>query len=262
MQIDSYVMNSLRWADEKGDLRRQFPPHDVQPFPPFLGSSVPVISKAELEGSGFTEAHLQGVRHHGWRVSSSIPVIIEELLNAGENFVYAYYDGIDKIAHERGFGAFYDAELRVVDALISDIISRLPSDTALYVTADHGQVHVFDNVVRLDNDVMNLVRIQSGEGRFRWLHARRGMEAQLLEVCAEKFSHCAWVRSQEQILDEQWFGPVVRPVVQRRLGEVALVPFEPVTFFDPADSGPFQLVCRHGSLTADEMYVPLLVHRS
>jgi predicted AlkP superfamily pyrophosphatase or phosphodiesterase len=262
MQIDSYVMNSLRWADEKGDLRRQFPPHDVQPFPPFLGSSVPVISKAELEGSGFTEAHLQGVRHHGWRVSSSIPVIIEELLDAGENFVYAYYDGIDKIAHERGFGAFYDAELRVVDALISDIISRLPSDTALYVTADHGQVHVNDNVVRLDNDVMNLVRTQSGEGRFRWLHARRGMEAQLLDVCTEKFSHCAWVRSQEQILDEQWFGPVVRPVVQRRLGEVALVPFEPVTFFDPADSGPFQLVCRHGSLTADEMYVPLLVHRS
>ena len=55
---------------------------------------------------------------------------------------------------------------------------------------------------------------------------------------------------------------VVRPVVQWRLGDVALVPFEPVTFFDPADSGPFQLVCRHGSLTADEMYVPLLVHRS
>ena len=74
-------------------------------------------------------------------MSSSIPVIIEELLNAGENFVYAYYDGIDKIAHERGFGAFYDAELRVVDALISDIISRLPSDTALYVTADHGQAY-------------------------------------------------------------------------------------------------------------------------
>jgi hypothetical protein len=32
----------------------------------------------------------------------------------------------------------------------------------------------------------------------------------------------------------------------------------PVSFDDPADSGPFQLVCRHGSLTPDEMLVPFV----
>ena len=40
---------------------------------------------------------------------------------------------------------------------------------------------------------------------------------------------------------------------------VALVARDAVSFEDPADSGPFALVCRHGSLTADEMYVPFLV---
>ena len=31
---------------------------------------------------------------------------------------------------------------------------------------------------------------------------------------------------------------------------------------DPADGGAFELVCRHGSLTADEMLVPLLASLS
>ena len=36
---------------------------------------------------------------------------------------------------------------------------------------------------------------------------------------------------------------------------------ERVSFHEPADSGPFELIARHGSLTADEMLVPLLVGR-
>jgi hypothetical protein len=32
-----------------------------------------------------------------------------------------------------------------------------------------------------------------------------------------------------------------------------------VAFHDPNDTGPYVLVGRHGSLTADEMLVPLLV---
>jgi len=36
---------------------------------------------------------------------------------------------------------------------------------------------------------------------------------------------------------------------------------DPVAFEDPADTGPFQLISRHGSMTADEVLVPLLVAR-
>jgi hypothetical protein len=35
-----------------------------------------------------------------------------------------------------------------------------------------------------------------------------------------------------------------------------------VSFEEPLDSGAFPLVCRHGSLTADEMLVPLLAKRA
>ena len=254
------VMNVLRWGDENGDLRRRYPPQQIQPCPPFLGARVPVLSKGELEGSGFTMAHLSGVKPMGWRAASSIPVIVREALQAGEEFVYAYYDGIDKIAHERGFGDYYRAELRAADSLIADILSVLPSDTVLVVTADHGQVHVGENTIIPSPDIASLVHHQSGEGRFRWLHARRGRETDLLETCRQ-YENVAWVVTRAQVVDEAWFGPRVSDSIVRRMGDVALVAKEAVSFEEPLDSGAYELVCRHGSLTADEMLVPLLARR-
>jgi hypothetical protein len=253
------VMNVLRWGDENGDLRRRYPPEQVQPCPPFLGLSVPVISKAELEGTGFTQAHLSGVKPMGWRAASSIPVTIRQALDSGETFVYAYYDGIDKIAHERGFGPYYESELRAADALVAQIVSVLPTDTVLLVTADHGQVHVGDNTIIPSPSLMEHVDHQSGEGRFRWLHARRGREGALCDA-AQQYGDVAWIVTRAQVLDEQWFGARVPDYVARRMGDVALVPFAPVSFEEPLDGGAFDLVCRHGSLTADEMLVPLLAY--
>ena len=177
---------------------------------------------------------------------------------AGERFVYAYYDGVDKIAHERGFGPFYDAELQGVDRLVGDVIAQLPSGAALLITADHGQVEVGERLITPHADVLRLCRHQSGEGRFRWLHARPGAAADLLAAAREHHGDVAWVHSRAETIEAGWFGPVVSPPVAARYGDVALVPFAPVSFDDPLDTGPFPLVCRHGSLTAAEMWVPLL----
>lgn len=255
------ILNVLRWHGDRGDLRRSHPPRDLQPFVPFLGESPPVISRAELESSGFTEAHLRGTRMVGWRSASAISIEVSRQLAAGERFVYAYYDGIDKTAHERGFGDYYDAELVAVDRIVNDVLDRMPSDSSLVITADHGQVHVGDNIVKPAPALLQLVRIQSGEGRFRWFHARPGAQAELLAAAREAHSEQAWVVSREQTIDEGWFGPAMSAPVASRLGDVALVAREPVTFFDPADSGPYDLVCRHGSLTSAEMLVPLLATR-
>jgi hypothetical protein len=260
MDVGGDVLNVLRWSTGHGDCRRQIEPKATQPFAPFLGEAVPVVSKAELEGSAFTEAHLRGGRPCGWRAASSLPVIVGELLRSGERLVYAYYDGVDKIAHERGFGPFYDAELGAADRLVAEIIARLPARAALLVTADHGQVHVGEQLVTPHADVLRATRHQSGEGRFRWLHAKPGAADDLLAAARAHHGDHAWVRSRAETIAEGWFGSVVSPPVAARLGDVALVPHEPISFDDPADSGPFPLVCRHGSLTSAEMLVPLLAH--
>ena len=260
IDVGGDVLNVLRWhTDQHGDGRRAHEPQRLQPFAPFLGETVPVVSKADLEKSAFTQAHLRGCRPMGWRAASSLPVTVGELLRSGERFVYAYYDGVDKIAHERGFGAYYDAELRAADQLVADVMAQLPTGAALVVTADHGQVHVGDNTVAVAAEVARLVHHTSGEGRFRWLHAKAGAAADLTAAASAAHSDVAWVVTREQMLDEAWFGAVVSPPVQARLGDVALVARADVSFDDPSDTGPFSLVCRHGSLTSAEVYVPLLV---
>ena len=262
MEIAGEVLNVLRWSAGHGDSRRQIEPAAIQPFQPFLGERIAVVSRAELERSAFSEAHLRGCEPVGWRVASSLPVIVGNLLRRGDRLVYAYYDGIDKIAHERGFGPFYDAELGFVDRLIAEVRAALPSGAVLVVTADHGQVEVGERLVTPHADVLRLCRQQSGEGRFRWLHAKAGARTDLLAAAIERHGHQAWVHSRTELIEAGWFGSVVSPPVAARYGDVALVPHAPISFDDPADSGPFPLICRHGSLTSAEMLVPLLASTS
>jgi hypothetical protein len=256
--LSGEILNVLRWTSTLGDRRRALPPRDIQPFPAFLGHGVPVVSPAELQSSAFTEAHLRGSRPVGWRAASAIPVEVGRLLRDGERVVYAYYGGIDKTAHERGFGDFYDAELRAADRLVADVLDQLTPGSVLLVTADHGQVDVGSRIIEPDADVLAMVALQSGEGRFRWWHATSGAAAELAAAAIERYRDMAWIVTREQTIDEHWFGPTLASPLAGRLGDVALAAYEPVSFHDPADTGPFELVCRHGSLTSAEMLVPLL----
>jgi hypothetical protein len=259
IDVGGDVLNVLRWhTDRSGDARRLHEPARLQPFAPFMGEAVPVVSKAELESSGFTAAHLRGSVPVGWRAASSLAVTVGEQLRAGQRFVYAYYDGVDKVAHERGFGPYYDAEVAAADRLVRSVIEALPAGAAVVVTADHGQVHVGDRTMPPSDDVLRYTHHSSGEGRFRWFHAKPGAADELAAAAKDAHGDVAWVVTRQQMLDEAWFGPVVSPPVQARLGDVALVAFEDVSFDDPSDSGPYPLVCRHGSLTSAEVYVPLV----
>lgn len=253
------ILNVLRWTAGGADARRRLPVASVQPVPPFGGRAVPVVSRADFAASGFSAVHLRGGGLVGWSVPSSIPVDVRRLLAAGHPLVYAYYDGIDKVAHQHGLGEHYDAELVATDRLVGDLLAVLPPGAALVVTADHGQVEVGGEVRLPSPDLLAPTELLSGEGRFRWLHARPGAEADLLAAAEAEHGDEAWVRTRQQLVDEGWFGGRPAPGAAERLGDVALVARAPVAFLDPADTGETSLACRHGSCTADEMHVPLLV---
>ncbi len=259
MVVEDEVMNSLRWGTKNWpDARKVAPPEQIQPFEPFLGHDVAMVNKAEFRSSGFSGAHLRGATLTPYRTIATLVHEVARLVREGAPFVYTYYDGVDKVSHEYGFGSVFDAEVVFADRLVAAILEILPSGVELIVTADHGQVDCRNGVVALDDGVLDHTRLLSGEGRFRWLHAKPGAAADLLEAAADHHQHHAWVRSIEQIEDEHWFGRSLSRAARSRLGDVALCPFEPIAFFDPDDSGPFELVGRHGSLTSAEMYVPLL----
>jgi predicted AlkP superfamily pyrophosphatase or phosphodiesterase len=256
--VDGEVLNVLRWRTGRGDMRRLMPATRFQTVPPFAGVRAPAVTRSEFASTGFTALHLAGARLVGWALPSSLVVQVRDLLSSGEPFVYAYYDGLDKVAHAHGLGEFYEAELRSVDRWVSDLVESLPSGCALVVTSDHGQVEVGDAVHVPSAELLDHVQMLSGEGRFRWLHARPGAEDDLLSAAIEAYGDEAWVRTREEIVEAGWFGgPLAAPVADR-LGDVALVARQAVAFLDPADTGETRLAARHGSLTSAEMYVPLI----
>jgi hypothetical protein len=258
----SEVLNVLRWRTSSGDARPFVPPAGFQPAPAFGGRSVPVVTRSEFLTSGFSAAHLSGSRQLGWSLPSTLVVEVRRLLSAGEQFVYAYYDGLDRVAHTHGLSEYYDAELAAADRLVGDLRAVLPPAAALVVTADHGQVHVGEAVRPLDPEIVAATALISGEARFRWLHARPGAGHDVAVAAKERYGDEAWVRTIDEVDAEGWFGGRLGRVARARLGDVALVPHRPIAYLDPLDQGDARLVSRHGSLTAEEMYVPLLAARA
>ena len=257
------ILNVLRWRlgnASPRDARRSDPVRAFQPYPPFPGSPepVPVVSRDEFGSTGFTAAHLGDSPLHGYRVPSSLPLEVGRLLGEGAPFVYTYYDGIDKISHGNGLGAHYDAELRAVDRMVEDLVAVLPAGAVLVVTADHGQIDVGTRLELLGRDTMASVRFLSGEGRFRWLHARPGAGPDLVAELTERYGDSTWVMTRDQTVEDGLFGGTPDDRLLARLGDVALLPHRPLAFIDPADTGESRLESRHGSLTSAEMLVPLL----
>jgi predicted AlkP superfamily pyrophosphatase or phosphodiesterase len=261
ISVEGEVLNVLRWTTRRGDARESMPPPKLQSLPAFAGHRPPAVTRAEFATSGFTAAHLDGVRFRGWRMPSTLVTEVAALAGAGEPFVYAYYDGVDKVSHEYGLGDHYDAELAAADRIVADLLDAVPAGTAVVVTADHGQVHTGADVLPLDTEVQSHVSYQSGEGRFRWLHARPGRATALLEAAVGAHGDRAWVRTRDQLVEAGWFGPRVGPDALGRLGDVAIVARGNVAFTEPTDTGPYHLVGRHGSATAAEVEVPLLALR-
>jgi hypothetical protein len=110
----------------------------------------------------------------------------------------------------------------------------------------------------LEEGILADTELVSGEGRFRWLHARPGRTAAVAGAVRDRYGDEAWVWTADQLEEEGFFGGPLSPAARRRLGDVAIVPWAPVSYLDPNDPGDAALACRHGSLTAAEMLVPLL----
>ncbi|MFM7615935.1 MAG: alkaline phosphatase family protein [Actinomycetes bacterium] len=252
------VLNVLQWRMEGGG--RAPDPSAYQRYPAFGGRTVPVVTQSSFRNSGFTRAHLADVDFAGW---STVALLVEQCVRAvraGAPLVYAYYPGVDTVAHEFGLADDrYRAEVGFADRLVGWLLDALPVDCALLVTADHGQVEVGPSGWVEVGELAPFVALQAGDGRFRYLHAREGRAADLAGAAREVVGERAWVLTRRELLDGGWFGPGrPTPAAGARIGDVVLAARDHWAFIDPALRREAGLVGAHGSLTPGEMRVPLL----
>ena len=253
------VFNTLSWSMRSDGMEMVPEPEEVQPVAPFLDFRPKVVTKAQYQDTGFTRAHLRSTMMFDYRLPSTMVDHVGQLLRQGELFVYAYYEGIDTVAHEYGLRECYEEELREVDYILGRLVASLPEGALLMVTSDHGQVEVPEAPIKLEKEILDCTVMLSGEGRFRWLHLKPGTVSKVLEIARGLYGADAWILSRDELIEGGYYGsPVMNRFEETRLGDVALLSRSNVAFYDPFDTGPYRLVSRHGSLTDEELLVPFL----
>lgn len=230
------------------------------------GVEATVVSKRMFEGTGLTEASQRGAVYIGAdtvgeRISGAVRAATES-----RSITYLYEGELDATGHRRGCGSWaWKHQLAMIDSFAARLREALPDRVGLIVTGDHGMVDV-DEGHRIDvddePDLMEGVSLFGGEARFRHLYCDNGAVEDVATRWAEHLGSEGIVLTRDHAIDAGWFGAVASDV-RPRLGDVMVASMGDRAVVSTSRF-PYEatLVGLHGSLTEEEMLVPLLVDAS
>ena len=256
------LLNALFWDRDVDPLEWQ--PHDTA-FDRLrrLGATVTVVNKREFRGSGLTVASSRGGDYVGAdRVGERIAAAVAASA-VSPSFTYLYDSDLDWTGHRYGVDSpQWLQQLTMVDAEVEQLRAALPEATRLVVVADHGMVDSpAEHRVDVDQhpELRDGLLLFGGEARFRHLYCRTGAEADVFATWTAFLGDRADVLTRDDAIARGWFGEVAAPVYPR-LGDVVVAMRDDHSVFSTVDFAyEMTLVGLHGSLTPDEMVIPVLV---
>ncbi len=261
----SELLNALTWdADIEPTL---WQPHQTAfTSLQYAGVRVTVVNKREFNGSGLTVAAHRGADYVGVdRVGERIAAVVAASRPAPRQPALTYvYDGdLDWTGHRWGVASSqWLQQLAMIDHEAEQLRDALPRDRRLLVIADHGMVDVPDAEridVNHDDDLRSGVALVGGEARFRHLYCKGGAVPDVVDTWRSVLGERADVMTRGEAIARGWFGPV-DPSVLPRIGDVVVACRDDFAVLS-TEGFPYEakLIGMHGSLTPDEMLIPILL---
>lgn len=235
-------------------------------FERVVGADVDVvrIGLGRFDGSGLTTAALRGGRYvAAASLAQGVRAALAALRRSPSVLVYLYWGEVDRVGHGHGCGSReWGAALEEVDAELRRLAERLPAHASMHVTADHGMVDVpFGQRLDLavDTELAAGVHLVAGEPRAPRLYCQPGAAADVAATWRSRFGERALIRLKGEAIADGWFGPFAERNADR-LGDVLIAFDESLAVEDSRTSKPvlLTLLGMHGSMTLDEVTVPLL----
>jgi hypothetical protein len=227
------------------------------------GVQVSVVNKREFFGSGLTVAAHRGADYVGVdRVGERIAAVVAAS-SANPSLTYVYDGDLDWTGHRWGVdSSHWLQQLAMIDHEAEQLREALPADRRLLVVADHGMVDVpADDRIDVADDaaLSSGLSLIGGEARFRHLYCVGGAVPDVLATWRATLGDSAEVLTRAEAIGNGWFGPV-DPAVLPRIGDI-VVACRGTSAVLSTDGFPYEnrLIGMHGSLTDDEMLIPLLV---
>lgn len=241
-----------------------------QPQPSLLaraeeaGMSVTSLGRRRFAGSGLTQAALRGGAFVG---AESLEARVDAAVRAARTpgVTYCYWGELDAAGHKHGWQSHaWVAALESADQELRRLAASLPRDAVMVVTADHGMIDI-TGAPRWDAGVepalAHGVRLTAGEPRALHVHTESGVApADVADRWRGVLGDHAAVWTHDEAVGLGLFGEVT-PAAAERIGDVVVAMAGHATVVDTRTQteASLGLVGVHGSLTADELQVPLLI---
>ncbi|MDP3483824.1 MAG: alkaline phosphatase family protein [Sulfuricella sp.] len=228
-----------------------------------------VVSPEWIVHSDFNAAHSGRAQRRGYdtldTMFQSIAGIVRE--SPERKYVYAYYPGLDTLAHEYGIGSPRATTLlsRLDEAFERFLAEIGGSDSTVIVSADHGfidaspgsQIELEDHPSLAETLLLPLC----GEPRAAYCYVHPEKTEQFETYVRSELSAQAGLFKSRKLVEEGWFGPgEPHPRLLDRVGHYTLVMRENYAIKDwLIGESRYTHIGQHGGVSEAEMQVPLIV---
>ncbi len=230
--------------------------HAASTFLPVRDITDLITEKGQAEGTA--------VSAHDRIFAPDMPRLMDRVeetcRRAGRHYVYAYYGEPDTTMHVSGIHSRDTmAVLRRLDEQVGELSARLPEDTLLLVTADHGLADTQPAVIEEHPDVMKmLIRPPVMEPRAAALYVKADYMSAFPESFNAAFAGSFLLITSDEALEKGLFGGGrMRAGLRDLLGDYVALAVGSLALYQKRDRQP--LIGMHAGLTGREMRVPLIV---
>ena len=258
------ILNSLKW-DERVD------PFIWQPvstlFERAVAQNINVthVAAKRYEDTGFTRAVFRGAKYRG--ANSHADLITETIAALKETpaFVYLYVNDLDVAGHSDGVGSDqWLAALSGIDQLVAMLLQKLPRQTRLWLTGDHGMINVGEKIViGQGNNLAENIATIAGEPRARHLYLSDGASASAIADVASRWEEFlgekASIYTRDTAIAADLFGNLVSADAADRMGDVIAIAHGDLILIEAErEKQEGAMIGHHGGASDIESYVPLL----
>lgn len=228
-----------------------------------------VVAPNRILCSEFNAAHNGEAEPHGFASLGQMFETIAQIVRAqGErNYLYAYWPELDRLAHEHGIASRQAlAHLAELDGAFASLLAEIRgTSTTVIVTADHGFIDARpDQAVELETHPQ-LARMLSlplcGERRAAYCYVHANERGRFVEYVAAHLAEYAELNDSKYLIEAGYFGlGPAHARLHERIGDYTLIMKDRAVIKDWLPGEPrYVQIGVHGGMSAQEMYVPLIM---
>ena len=228
------------------------------------GVAAHVISAGEYRETPFTKITMKDAQFSAAESWSDRFRRASEILAINEASIsYLYIPELDKYGHKNGWtSSGYATMLEDLDVEIRNFVSKLPKDSGVIVTADHGMIETTkERQLVLDDylDDGSHTQFYGGDTRVGFVYLDDPSSIEKVVANLEPVSYGFDMVQTTTAIEAGWFGPVGKEA-KNRLPELMLLGKSNYTLYHSKyfKTRSFEMISHHGALSPAETRIPLI----